>query len=287
MLEKFVQDYKHGASTPDAGRLNLALMSSMRQLIKTEGIGKVSIAVRRQLTGTAEYLASSLTNKRNPLSSTYNLVLIVTDDFKKYKGEENYVTPYPAGRPWDKSTYTVVRDFKGNVVSTPTLDSLVYNLPSTWRAIERENRDKRIEGKILWEEELMRCLDDKKVDVLLLDGLMVRLGAGIVPEDRGISPAYKGRILSSYTGLSPDVGGLPSSRSFLVAAGREDIRGLVIRDPELIRNSHYETNDSSQYRVYSFSKNPLVAAGLYGFALLPETGRLVRENRERISGLSI
>ena len=282
MLEKFAQDYQHGASTPDSGRLNLAIMSSMKQLIKTEEVGRIR-RDGRQVTGTTEYLASSLTNKNNPLSSVYNLVLIVTDDFKGYEDEEKYVAPYPAGRPWEESAYTRVRDGNGKVVSTPTLDSLVYNLPSKWRSIWAGDKDKRAEERTLWGKRLERHLDYGRVDILLLDGLMVRLRDGIVPENSKLLPTYKGRMLQICEDSTSESHSLTSNGSLLVAPDREDITGPVVKDESRLINSRDETIDSVRYANYLSSKNPLVAAGLYGFALLPETGRLVRENRGRIS----
>ena len=280
-LERFSQDYNNGISAkPETGRLNLALMSSLRQLIKNEGVGQVGKHQwARRLMGTAEYLGFAIANSNNPISNTYNLVMIVTDDLGS-----RYVNPYPAGRPWRTDAYTVIRDENDEVASTPSLDSLVYNTPSAWRKVEKQHKNRRAEEKILWEENLASVLDLNNVDVLLLDGLKANLGTGI-PDDRGIFPAYEGRIVEIQSRSSGDRYDPLRNKSSLFVAGRGNPSGDPILSLELISGSAPETEDSFRYRIYTSNKNPAAAAGLYEFAFRPETSRLVKENRERIDRL--
>ena len=312
--------YGHGqgpvALHPDTGRLNLAIATSMREIIDDEGVGQTR-ELGGRLVGTAEYIANQFEHN-NRLSRSYNFVLIVTDDVGSGKREGKYV-PHQFWKPWDESASVVNRDDYGRKLFTQPLDDLVHNLPSSWRKVPRKNTDERVEGKILWEENFARLLDEYEIDVLLSDSLMVIFGMGLpynghgIPA-RGMFPAYDGRMLNIHPAItqgphrlrgdSPNQDAIhrlkygyvierngngyekrltekrPWTGASLFKIDPEIDNGEVVTDMELTPVYPNDHTDSLRVRNYQ-TKNYVACEGLVKYASLQENRDLILRERER------
>ena len=291
-------------------RINLAYITTMRELIKDEGVGQTRYAGKR-LVGTVEHLANEL-QQESDFERMYNLVLIVTEDIEGYRNGEDYLPPFPAGRPWDDDAYTVIRN--GGNASNYALDSLVHNHASRWKA-ERKDVEKRGEMKIEWEEGLSRLLDKHNVDVLLSDSLMTIFGLDL-PEDRGMFNRWTDRMLNVHPAITEGdyalLGDTPTANALTrVRHGYVDARdevtgkryrqsveprnrtgaslfvidrgidtGKVIMDLEATMVFREDTTDSLRLRNY-LTKNLVVVEGLVEYASVPEYQDSIRMGREQ------
>ena len=291
-------------------RINVAYITTMRELMNDERVGQTRYAGKR-LVGTAEHMANEL-QQESDFERLYNLVLIVAEDVEGYRNGEDYLPPFPAGRPWDEDAYTVVRN--GGTALNYTLDSLVHNHASMWKA-ERKDVEKRREMKIEWEEGLSRLLDKHNVDVLLSDSLMTIFGLDI-PEDRGMFNRWTDRMLNVHPAITegkyallgdtPTVDALtrahhgyvdvrdevtgkryrksvePRNRTgaslFVIDRGIDT--GKVIMDLEATMIFREDTPDSLRLRNY-LTKNLVVVQGLIKYASMPEYQDSIRLGREQ------
>jgi len=283
---------------PDVGRLRLAI----GKVVGYAGVGQ-SRHEGKRLVGVVEYVANALTTINN-FSRTYNLVLIFNDDTGKDK--EQYVNLDHTNRPWKESDYSTIRDDAGNIISTSPLDSIFTNIPSNWRKLPLIDKATRATDKTAWEEQIVRLLDDYKIDVLLSDSLMVILGRNI-PEEKGILPVYGGRIVNVHPAITEGPHKLPGEQGSLDAVtrvhGYVTIKGKhiqvkpwnytgatlhlidrgidtgpIIFSRESTRVFPDDTVDSLRHRNYPI-KHEVVIDGLLKFASQSENRELILKGR--------
>jgi len=204
---------------PDVGRLRLAIGASFWKVVGDAGVGQ-SRHKGKRLVGVVEYVANVLRNT-NDFSRTYNLVLSFNDDTEKDMEQYNLDR---TTRPWMENDFSTIRDNAGNIISTPSLNSIFTNIPSNWRKLPKTEKVTRATNKTAWEEQIVRLLDDYKIDVLLSDSLMVILGRNI-PEDKGILPVYGGRIVNVHPAITEGPHKLPGEQGSLDAVTR--VHGYV------------------------------------------------------------
>jgi len=181
----------------DTGRINLAIATSIREIVGDEQVGKVNQTYHEYLKSLSEHLALLL-NRNSDMAETYNLAAILTDDRNPV-----YQVPFTSStRPWPEEAYSTIRSHSGDLIRTPRLDELVINIPPEFKAgqvpslVQIANTLHRSDS--YWEK-VVAAMRDLKVDVLLMHSYIAFMGDPMVADEDG---AFTGRVLNLHPGIT-------------------------------------------------------------------------------------
>ena len=118
----------------------------------------------RYMKAPLEFLVERLND--SPLGERYTLAGVIVDDDEGSAADRAKLADYgfvrTPGRPW------ILPD--GLTVQGTPVDALFCSIPSTYRRLPREARE-RVAGKQAFERRLLECLLELNADVVVLDGL--------------------------------------------------------------------------------------------------------------------
>jgi len=131
----------------------------------------------RYMKAPLEFLVERLND--SPLGERYTLAGVIVDDDEGSAADRAKLADYgfarTPGRPW------ILPD--GLTVQGTPVDALFCSIPSTYRRLPREARE-RVAGKQAFERRLLERLLELNADVVVLDGLLVILDELVRPGAR-------------------------------------------------------------------------------------------------------
>ncbi|RAG74243.1 N(5)-hydroxyornithine transformylase PvdF, partial [Burkholderia multivorans] len=146
----------------------------------------------RYMKAPLEFLVERLND--SPLGERYTLAGVIVDDDEGSAADRAKLADYgfvrTPGRPW------ILPD--GLTVQGTSVDALFCSIPSTYRRLPREARE-RVAGKQAFERRLLERLLELNADVVVLDGLLVILDELVRPGAR-----FHRRIANIHPGITAD-----------------------------------------------------------------------------------
>jgi len=278
------------------GRINLAIITSIREIVGDEGVGQISPATGQYLQGVAEYFAELLSTDNDfssrpwrDFSRTFNLTAIVIDDWQTER-----LPPYSGGRPWKEEAYSTIRDNDGNVLATPRLDDLVGVFSSrSWRDLPLRDVQGRAQLKRGYEQEIINFLRQKDVDMILSDIYVSRIESALLrayPElIVNVHPAITDeRNPHRLIGLTPTADAIErvQQRGWNFTGATIHVvdsdwdHGPVIYDVEDVEVFSIDTKPALRFRTYDAQRR-VAEQGLVNYVARPDVQQRIQAARER------
>ncbi len=146
--------------TENLGRINVAYITSVREIGLDEKVGQVVVGGKRRV-GNLEDLASRSQNPDDPFSQNFNLVSIIVDD-----SDEQWDSAWSQGDTWNQDMGVCIRPNEGEE-SQNSLRSMTHRVSSQpWRKLRGPEK---VEAKSEYEKKIIDILRRNDVDIVVVD----------------------------------------------------------------------------------------------------------------------